>query len=62
MVLFYPLTTDNGRSADSGRRRWGVRTGTGLLAGSDGSTVTLGRDGSAYLGTRAGLVRVHDRR
>jgi outer membrane protein assembly factor BamB len=48
--------------ADSGRRRWGVRTGTGLLAGSDGSTVTLGRDGSAYLGTRAGLVRVHDRR
>ena len=48
--------------ADSGRRRWSVRTGTGLLAGSGGSAVTLGRDGSAYLGTRAGLVRVRDRR
>jgi outer membrane protein assembly factor BamB len=48
--------------ADSGRRRWGVRTGTGLLAGSGGSSVLLGRDGSAYLGTMAGLVRVRDRR
>lgn len=48
--------------ADSGRRRWGVRTGTGLLAGSGGSSVLLGRDGSAYLGTEAGLVRVRDRR
>ncbi|WP_299931398.1 hypothetical protein [uncultured Nocardioides sp.] len=48
--------------ADSGRRRWGVRAGTGLLAGSGRSSVVLGRDGSAYLGTRAGLVRVHDRR
>ena len=48
--------------ADSGRSRWSVRTGTGLLAGSGGSVVTLGRDGSAYLGTRAGLVRVRDRR
>ena len=48
--------------ADSGRMRWGVRTGTGLLAGSGRSSVVLGRDGSAYLGTRAGLVRVRDRR
>lgn len=48
--------------ADSGRMRWGARTGTGLLAGSGGSAVTLGRDGPAYLGTRAGLVRVRDRR
>jgi hypothetical protein len=48
--------------ADSGRRRFEVRTGTGLLSGSDGSTVVLGRDGSAYLGTRSGLVRVRDRR
>ena len=48
--------------ADSGRRRWEVRTGTGLLAASDGSTLTLGRDGAAYLGTRVGLVRVRDRR
>ncbi|MCY4728426.1 hypothetical protein NYO98_19245 [Nocardioides sp. STR2] len=48
--------------ADSGRRRWEVRTGTGLLAGSGGSTVVLGRDGAAYVGTRSGLVRVRDRR
>jgi len=48
--------------ADSGRRRWEVRTGTGLLAASDGSTLVLGRDGAAYLGTRTGLVRVSDRR
>ena len=41
---------------------WSVRTGTGLLAGSDGSPVTLGRDGSAWLGTLSGLVRVRDRR
>lgn len=47
--------------ADTGRRRWGVRTGTGLLAANDGSVV-LGRDGAAYAGTRAGLVRVRDRR
>ena len=40
---------------------WSVRTGTGLMAGSDGSRVTLGADGSAWLGTLAGLVRVRDR-
>ncbi|SEB83625.1 hypothetical protein SAMN04489844_1160 [Nocardioides exalbidus] len=45
----------------SGRSMWSVRTGTGLLAGSDGSTITLGADGSAWLGTLAGLVRVRDR-
>lgn len=50
-----------GVDAESGRSRWGVRTGTGLLAGNDGSQVLLGADGSAYLGTLAGLVRVHDR-
>ena len=48
--------------AHTGRTKWGVRTGTGLLAGSDGSRITLGRDGSAYLGTMSGIVRVHDRR
>jgi hypothetical protein len=48
--------------AGTGRNRWGVRTGTGLLAGSDGSRIMLDRDGSAWLGTLAGLVRVHDRR
>jgi len=48
--------------ADTGRNRWGVRTGTGLLAGSDGSRIMLHRDGSAWLGTLAGLARVRDRR
>ena len=47
--------------AESGRNMWSVRTGTGLLAGSDGSTITIGPDGSAWLGTMAGLVRVRDR-
>jgi hypothetical protein len=48
--------------ADTGRTRWGVRTGTGLLAGSDGSRIMLDRDGAAWVGTLAGLVRVRDRR
>ncbi|RYB94341.1 hypothetical protein EUA93_08280 [Nocardioides oleivorans] len=47
--------------AAGGRSMWSVRTGTGLLAGSDGSTITLASDGSAWLGTLAGLVRVRDR-
>ena len=47
--------------ATSGRSMWAVRTGTGLLAGSDGSEVLLDREGAAYLGTLAGLVRVRDR-
>ncbi|MCF6376019.1 hypothetical protein L2K70_00195 [Nocardioides KLBMP 9356] len=47
--------------AGSGRSMWSVRTGTGLAAGSDGSRVALGPDGSAWLGTLAGLVRVRDR-
>jgi hypothetical protein len=47
--------------ATSGRGMWGVRTGTGLLAGSDGSTIALDAEGGAWLGTLAGLVRVRDR-
>jgi hypothetical protein len=47
--------------ADTGRSMWSVRTGTGLLAGSDGSRITIGPDRSAWLGTLAGLVRVRDR-
>lgn len=50
-----------GIDAGTGRSMWSVRTGTGLLAGNDGSPVMLGADGSAYLGTLAGLVRVRDR-
>ena len=40
---------------------WSVRTGTGLLAGSDGSQITLGPEGTAWIGTLARVVRVHDR-
>ena len=47
--------------ATTGRTWWSVRAGTGLMAGSDGSHITLGPDGSAWLGTLAGLVRVRDR-
>jgi hypothetical protein len=50
-----------GIDVESGRSMFSVRTGTGLLAGSDHSTITLGEDGSAWLGTVAGLVRVRDR-
>ncbi|MCW2738187.1 hypothetical protein [Nocardioides sp.] len=47
--------------AETGRSMWSVRAGTGLLAGSDGSQVTLGPAGTAWIGTLAGLVRVRDR-
>jgi hypothetical protein len=47
--------------AATGRSMWSVRTGTGLLAGSGGSQVALGVDGTAWLGTLSGLVRVRDR-
>ena len=50
-----------GLDAETGRSMWSVRTGTGMLAGSDHSEVALGPDGSAWLGTTAGLVRVRDR-
>ncbi len=47
--------------ARSGRSMWSVRTAIGLMGGSDGSRIALGPDGSAWLGTLAGLVRVRDR-
>ena len=47
--------------AETGRSMFSVRTGTGMLAGSDGSQITLGPGGTAWLGTLAGLVRVRDR-
>ena len=47
--------------AETGRSMWSVRTGTGLLAGSDHSQLTIGPEGSAWIGTLAGLVRVRDR-
>lgn len=47
--------------ATTGRPVFSVRTGTGMLAGSDGSQIMLGAGGTAWLGTMAGLVRVRDR-
>lgn len=50
-----------GIDAETGRAMWSARTGTGVLASSDGSRLTIGPDGSVWMGTLAGLVRVTDR-
>ncbi|HEU4811018.1 MAG TPA: hypothetical protein VFT00_02640 [Nocardioides sp.] len=47
--------------ARTGRRVFGVRTGLGPLAASDAG-VAIAPDGSAYVATVGGIVRVHDRR
>lgn len=44
----------------TGRRVFGVRTGLGPLAASRGG-VRIAPDGSAYVATVGGLVRIHDR-
>jgi hypothetical protein len=46
----------------SGHTVFSVRTGTGVLMNSDHAAVTIGPDGTAYVATLAGLVRVRDRR
>jgi hypothetical protein len=45
----------------TGRHVFSVRTGTGTLMDNHYAAVTLGPDGSAYVSTLAGLVRVRDR-
>ncbi|MDR7253343.1 DNA-binding beta-propeller fold protein YncE [Nocardioides sp. BE266] len=50
-----------GLDAATGRSMWSVRAGTGLLASSFGSELTVGPGGSVWMGTMAGLVRVTDR-
>ena len=47
--------------ARTGRTVFSVRTGVGRLFADRDGAVTLGPDGAAYVATRAGLVRVHDR-
>ena len=47
--------------ARTGRRAFSVRTGTGTLANNHYAAVTLGPDGTAYIATLGGLVRVRDR-
>jgi outer membrane protein assembly factor BamB len=47
--------------ARTGETAWSVRTGTGTLYNNHYSAVTLGPDGSAYVATLGGMVRVTDR-
>ncbi|MDX6374984.1 MAG: hypothetical protein QOD98_3972 [Nocardioidaceae bacterium] len=47
--------------ARTGETAFSVRTGTGTLFNNHYSAVTLGPDGSAYVGTLGGMVRVKDR-
>lgn len=47
-------------SAHTGRHAFSVRTGTGTLSNNHYAAVTLGPDGSAYVATLGGLVRVRD--
>lgn len=46
--------------ARTGRTAWSARGGTGVWADNDSGPVTLGPGGAAFVGTRAGLVRVVD--
>ena len=46
--------------ARTGRTAWSARGGTGAWADDDGGPVTIGPGGAAFVGTRAGLVRVVD--
>lgn len=47
--------------AASGRTMWSVRTGTGALMNNDHAAFTIAPDGSLWIATLAGLVRVRDR-
>ena len=47
--------------ARTGETAFSVRTGPGLLFNNHYAAVTLGPDGSAYVATLAGMVRVRDR-
>ena len=47
--------------ARTGETAFSVRTGTGTLFNNHYSAVTLGPDGSAYVATLGGMIRVRDR-
>ena len=47
-------------NAFTGETAFSVRTGTGLLFNNHYSAVTLSPDGSAYVATLGGMVRVRD--
>jgi hypothetical protein len=46
--------------ARTGRREWSVLTGTGLGFNNNYAPITLGPDGTAYIGVLGGLVAVRD--
>jgi hypothetical protein len=46
--------------ARTGRTAFSARGGTGAWAGNDGAAVLLGPGGAAFVGTRAGIVRLVD--
>jgi hypothetical protein len=48
--------------AHTGRHRFSVRTGTGILMNNHYAATTIAPDGSVFIATLAGLVRVRDRR
>ena len=50
-----------GIDARTGRAKFHVRTGIGTLFNNHYAAITLAPDGSAYVATLAGLVRVRDR-
>ena len=47
--------------ARTGHRVWSVLTGTGLGYNNNYAPITLGPDGTAYVGVLGGLLAVHDR-
>jgi hypothetical protein len=47
--------------ARSGRRVWSVLTGVGLGYNNNYAPITLGRDGTAFVGVLGGLLAVRDR-
>ena len=47
--------------AATGRTMWSVRTGTGALMNNHGAALTIAPDGSLWIATLGGLVRVRDR-
>ncbi len=46
--------------ARTGQRRWSVRTGVGLGFNNNYAPITLGPDGTAYVGVLGGIVAVRD--
>lgn len=48
--------------ARTGETAWSVRTGIGTLFNNHYSAITLAPDGSAYVATLAGMIRVRDQR